>query len=74
MITFVIFFKYYFDVSFPKLYITEKQYNKNKWINDELKLKQTKITFLEFQFTMYSLVIIIENGYLNVKTDFYKRI
>lgn len=51
--TFFIIFKYYFDVNFPKLYITEKPYNKNQWVTDELKLQQTEISDLESQFRMF---------------------
>lgn len=42
-------FKYHFDVSFPKVYVTEKPYKSNKWIDDDIKSKKAEIINLECQ-------------------------
>lgn len=46
-------FKFYFDVNFPKLYVTDKTNKSNQWIDQELKSKKTDIINLETQFRIF---------------------
>lgn len=65
-------FTYYFNVNFPKKYVTEKPYKASQWIGEDLKIKQNEIVSLESQFRMCkegNLKLIIANKKRELRSE-----